>query len=114
MNIEEIEQDLIRVCDAALAKGWILTKHITFNPDTKKCCALGAHYVGSYPPPMIICFYRIAHNKYGLDNDQTADLAKGFDCCYIHPFFSPDENNPFFQLGLRLNRKYNPKYPHEQ
>lgn len=113
MNIEEIEQDLIRVCDAALANGWTLTKHITFNPDTKQCCALGAHYVGSYPPPMLMSFAHIARNKYGLNNEQASNLASGFDCDFDSIVYGQDDD-PFFQLGRRLNYKYKPKYPHDK
>lgn len=103
MNIEEIEQDLIKTCDAVLAHGWTLVKTITIDASHKQCCALGAHLVVDMDERNF-CYATIGRIKYDLSDRQASAFTNGFDGHIVH--CDQEDLNPLYQLGLRLRKRY--------
>lgn len=103
MNRYEIEQDLIKTCDAVIAHGWTLVQSITIDAEHKQCCALGAHLVVDMDE-RLFCYSTIARIKYDLSHRQADAFTNGFDGHIVH--YDQEDLNPLYQIGLRLRKKY--------
>lgn len=110
MKLEEIEQDLIRLCDAAVAKGWTLKQNSTYCPANNKCCALGAAYV--VHPDVYdvfnISYARVAKARYGLNRAEAVTLTDGFDGQSFREdyYLNRDHWYGLHQIGVRLRQRY--------
>lgn len=109
MNIEEIEQDLIKTCEAAQLKGWSIGSSRTYDPSTTLCCALGAHYVLNPPYHLDnVSYVNVAETKYGMTYQQIYAFVDGFD----NTNYNSDSEYPteFMKLGQRLRERFVQEY----
>lgn len=94
-SIKEIREALTAACDAKVAEGWKIFPAVTYAPENKVCCPLGA-LVGDR------WVLTATSERFEVPWTGMKDFITGFDGLD----YPEGESVEMFNLGVEFRRKY--------
>lgn len=107
MTPQEIEQDIIKNCEEAVAQGWRIVRNTCCLEHYKACCALGSLQALNLKWRSS-SLNTVAAATYQMNEAETRNFVFGFDDI-SHTLYDCTEevlSHPFYKMGQRIARKF--------